>query len=96
MSDPTEEPFESVQRRAFAALAWYFNERHQPTGVYHSIGGIHDQLAKLNENPAASTAASDRLSTTVNRLTLWGVLVAAAGVLVAAVQVIHDIWWGSA
>lgn len=72
---------EELQRECFKTLTWYFAER--PTGFYAQLGQVKEQLATLNERLEESGKASTALTTSLNRLTLWGVIVASLGVLIA-------------
>jgi hypothetical protein len=72
---------EELQRECFAALTWYFSER--PTGFYAQLGQVKEQLTTLNERLEQSGKASLALTSSLNRLTFWGVIVASLGVLIA-------------
>jgi hypothetical protein len=73
---------EDLQREFYQALTWYFSQR--PTGFYSQLGFIKEQLEALNRNLVESSQASSKLTTALNRLTLWGVVIAGLGVLVGA------------
>lgn len=80
---------EELQRECYTALAWYFTER--PTGFYAQLGQVKDQLATLNERLDESGKASIALTTSLNRLTFWGVIVASAGVFIAGGHLVLEI-----
>lgn len=72
---------EELQRECFVALTWYFSER--PTGFYAQLGQVKEKLTTLNERLEESAKASLAFTSSLNRLTLWGVIVASLGVLIA-------------
>src|SRR3990167_4672817 len=63
-----------------------------------SIDSLHsdlkDDIGKLNKNFEGASASSTKLAEALNKLTFWGVLVAATGVSVALVQFLYQnqIW----
>ena len=72
-------PHEESERKE--TLAGLFSE---PMAFFNTLGDIRKQLEKLNANLEESSAVSDRLTRALHRISLWGVIVAALGVLVAA------------
>jgi len=67
-------------------LAWFHSEKTHPTGLFHTIGDIRDNLVKLNNNIKESNDSSDKLSKALNSLTFYGVIVAGWGVIVATLS----------
>ncbi len=58
--------------------------RFLPGGFFRNVMTIATELKKANHELRQSSEASDRLSNALNRITRWGVVVGAAGVLIAA------------
>jgi hypothetical protein len=69
-------------------LTWFHSEKTHPTGLFHTIGEIRGNLVKLNDNIKDANNSSDKLSKALNNLTLYGVIVAGCGVIVAIINLI--------
>ncbi len=82
-------PTEELQRECFSALTWYFSDR--PTGFYAQLGQVKEQLTTLNERLEESGKASIALTSSLNRLTFWGVIVASLGVLIAGGNLVLEV-----
>lgn len=83
---------EDLQREFYKNLAWYFSKKETPTGLYNTIGAIKEQLIALNANLKDSSDSSDRLAVALNRLTLWGLIVAGSGVMIALGHLVFEIY----
>jgi|GEM_PF-2067727 hypothetical protein len=92
MENEKEESLEELEKKYYKNLSWYFSEKVFPSGFYNTVGAIRDELNLLNTNLKKSGESSSRLATALNRLTLWGVLVAAIGVLVAVGHLLLQIY----
>lgn len=73
-------------------LTWYFHEKTTPTGFFHTIGDMRDKIDSLNQTLRAADESSTKLTKALNRLTLWGVIVASAGVIVAALALGFEVY----
>lgn len=72
---------EDIQTKFFKTLTWYFSEKQTPTGFFHTVGDIRDKLQDLNKSLNEANQSQDRLTSALNRITLWGVIIAAATLL---------------
>jgi hypothetical protein len=73
-------------------LSWYFSEKTTPSGVCHTIGEIKNNLIKLNENLEKANESSGKLTTALNQITLFGVIIAGLGVLTAILSLGFDFY----
>lgn len=89
MSTEETETLEEVQRQYYKALTWYHSQI--PTGFYNQVGMIKDQLEVLNKNMKDAGEGSGKLASALNRLTLYGVIVAGLGVLVAMGHLVIEV-----
>lgn len=71
-------------------LGWYFHQKETPTGAYNAISKISDELEKLNQNLEKADKSSTNLTTALNKITFWGVIVATAGVTAAILNFIFE------
>ncbi len=92
MDEKTKEPMETVQRKFFETLSWYFSEKYKPDSFLGALNRIEDELNKLNGNLKESSESSTRLTKALNRLTFWGVLIAGFGVLIALASIVFEIY----
>jgi hypothetical protein len=92
MTQEHEKPKEALEKDFYKTLTEYFSVRETPTGFFNTVGGIRDHLETLNKNLEQSNKSSTKLSKALNRLTLWGVIVAIAGVGVALGHLIFEIY----
>ncbi len=83
---------EEKQKKFYDTLTWYFSEKRTPTGFFHTIGLIRDRLTDLNKNLENANKSSAKLTRALNKITLWGVIVASIGVLVALGALIFRIY----
>ena len=67
-----------VQTTFFKTLTWYFSRKQTPIGFFRTIGDIRDKLQELNKILDEANQSQDRLTSALNKITLWGVIIAAA------------------
>ena len=72
---------DDIQTKFFKTLTWYFGEKQTPTGFFHTVGDIRNKLQELNATINESSKSQDRLTIALNRISLWGVIVAASTLL---------------
>ena len=84
-------PLEELQRKAYANLAWYFSEKYFPSNPSSSIEKAVEKIDKLNENLVKSGESSSKLTTALNRITLYGIIIAGIGVLTAVCSLVFEI-----
>ncbi len=73
-------------------LTGYFSEKTTPTGLFRSIGEIKNSLINLNENLEKANESSGKLTKALNNITLFGVIVAGLGVLVAITSLAFEMY----
>lgn len=58
------------------------------------LGYLQNKLERLNENIKKADESSTKLAEALNRLTLWGVIVASTGIFLAIIQFFYEnkIW----
>lgn len=85
--------------KALDTLAWYFSEKRTPTGFYHAVGQIEQKLGqsigvgeKLNNNIENASKSSENLTRALNKITLAGVIVGGIGLIIAAGNLIFEIY----
>lgn len=79
------------------SVAWWHHQKEDRPGVWKAVGDIRDSLQKLNSNINEANESSTRLTAALNKITLWGAIIAGAGVLVALASLIFEIYkyfWG--
>src|SRR5882724_8941356 len=67
------------------------NTRFALSGLRSSIGYIKDRLDTLNKNMKESADSSDKLTAAIKNITLWGTIIAGAGVLVAILNFCFEV-----
>jgi len=72
-------------------VAWWHHEKQIPTGLFATIGRIETNLADLNKNIKESNNSSINLTSALNKITLWGVIIAGSGILVALTSLILEL-----
>jgi predicted RNase H-like nuclease (RuvC/YqgF family) len=87
-----EESLEEIKTKFYRTLSWYFSEKSTPTGLYRTLGMIPAKIEELNKNLKEASESSDRLTQALSRITLWGTIIAGAGVLVALISLIFNIY----
>ncbi len=70
---------------------WYLSEKSIPTGLFSTIGDIRNNLVELNKNLNESNNSSSKLTRALNKITLFGVIIAGLGVLVALGNLVLDL-----
>jgi len=80
-------------------MGWYFSEKSTPTGFYHKIRQIEEELGKLigvgerfNKNIEDAGKSSERLTTALNRITLAGVIIAGLGLFIALGNLLFEVY----
>lgn len=91
MDENYQKSDEEVRRDFFKTLTWYFEEKTTYTGFLNTVGDIRDKLQVLNENLERTNESSTRLSSALNRITFWGLIIGGAGVLVALGHLVLEI-----
>jgi hypothetical protein len=74
------------------SLAWYHSEKSTPVGFFSTIGRIEKELTNLNENIKHASESSDKLIEALNKISLWGVRIAAIGIFIAACGLAFEIY----
>jgi hypothetical protein len=69
-------------------LTWHFGVK---TNLRGSINLVRKELERLNDNLRNADESSTRLTQALNRLTLFGVIIAGGSLLVAFVTLIFEI-----
>ena len=59
------------------------NTRFALSGLRSTIGYVKDKINDLNKNIRDSSESSDKLTAAIKNITLWGTIIAGAGVLIA-------------
>jgi predicted RNase H-like nuclease (RuvC/YqgF family) len=78
-------------------LAWYFSreraQNHQDLTAL-AITKLKEKIELLNETIENANKSSEDLAKALNRLTFWGVFIAAVGVFVSLIQFLYNnhIW----
>jgi len=70
------------------AAGWWHSEKTDRPGVWKAVGDIRDSLQTLNANIKEANDSSTRLTKALNTITLWGVIVAGSGIIVAVIGLI--------
>ena len=65
------------------ATGWWHHQKEDRPGVWKAVGDIRDSLQELNANIKQANESSTKLTAALNKITLWGVIVAGSGILVA-------------
>lgn len=73
----------------YKTLTWYFGIK---TNLKGSILLVKDELKELNSNLKKTKESSTKLTKALNKLTLWGVVVAASGVLVGLLSLTFEVY----
>lgn len=79
------------------AVAWWHHEKTDRPGVYRAVGDIRDSLQTLNVNIKEANESSTKLTRALNKITLWGAIIAGVGVFVALLSLTFEIYkyfWG--
>jgi hypothetical protein len=72
-------------------VAWWHSEKEHPTGLYSTIGRAEKHLELLNKNIEEFNKSSTELTKVLNKITLYGVIVAALGILVGSASFIFEL-----
>jgi hypothetical protein len=87
---------ESLQKAVGLALQnitlGIVNVRHSLNALRGSVGRAGDQIQDLNKTITDSSASSERLARAIKNATIWGVMIAGAGVFVAVLALCWDIY----
>lgn len=73
------------------AVGWWHHQKEDRPGVWKAVGDIRDSLQELNSNIKEANETSTKLTAALNKITLWGVIVAGSGILVAIANFIFEI-----
>lgn len=79
---------ENLRKDFYKKLSWYFGEKQNLKGA---IILVQDQLEKLNENLKKADESSTRLTKALNKLTLWGIIIAGGSLVVGLCSLIFEI-----
>lgn len=79
-------------------LSRYFSTKTTPTGFYNKVGKIEERLGefitlgeKFSKNIEESSRASEELTKALNRITLWGVIIAGISLFIALIHLILEV-----
>lgn len=73
------------------AVAWWHHQKEDRPGVWKAVGDIRDSLQELNINLKQANDSSAKLTQALNKITLWGVIITGAGILVALASLVLGI-----
>lgn len=73
------------------AVGWWHHQKEDYPGMRKAVGDIRDSLQELNTNIKEANESSTKLTSALNEITFWGVIVAGSGILVALAGFILDI-----
>ena len=83
---------DELEEKYFRTMIWYFSEKKDPTGFFYTIGSIRDEIKVLNGNLKNASHSSTKLASALNRLTFFGILIGASGVIVSVVALLYKIF----
>lgn len=81
---------EKIDKFLDAAGWWHYQKEDRP-GVCKAVGDIRDSLQMLNTNIKEANDSSTKLTSALNTITLWGVIVASSGIIIALINLILNI-----
>lgn len=91
-------PEETLRKKFYDVLTWYFSEKAQPTGFYSTIGRIDEKLGKLegrfdtlNSNLQKLEESSTNLSKALNKITLVGVIISGIAAVILLIKFFVDV-----
>ena len=73
------------------AAGWWHHQKEDRPGVWKAVGDIRDSLQTLNVNIKDANESSTKLTRALNKITLWGVIVAGSGIMIALASLILDL-----
>ena len=68
------------------------NTRFALSGLRSTIGTVRDKMDDLNKNIKESADSSDKLTSAIKNITLWGTIIAGAGVLIALLNFCFEVY----
>lgn len=68
------------------------NTRLALSGLRSTIGSVKDEINVLNKNIRDSSDSSDKLTLAIKKITLWGTIIAGAGVAVASLNLCFEVY----
>jgi predicted ribosome quality control (RQC) complex YloA/Tae2 family protein len=71
-------------------LTWYFSTKAIGDSTARAAEKLNTSLKELNDNFKKADESSSNLARALNRLTFWGVLIAAIGVFVSLAQFLYN------
>lgn len=72
-------------------VSWWHHQKENYPGMRKAIGDIRDSLQELNINIKNANESSSKLTFALNKITLWGVIVAGLGILVALANFVMEL-----
>lgn len=73
------------------AAGWWHHQKEDYPGMRKAVGDIRDSLQELNSNIKVANESSTKLTAALNKITLWGVVVAGSGIIVALAAFILEL-----
>jgi hypothetical protein len=68
------------------------NSRFALSGLKTVIGHVEERIGDLNKNINDSSESSDKLTEAIKKITLWGTIIAGAGVLIALLNLCFEVY----
>ena len=77
-----------LRKNFYKNLSWYFGKKENLKGA---VLLVQDQLEKLNENLKRADESSTLLTKALNKLTLWGIIIAGGSLFVGLCSLIFEV-----